>query len=74
MMPLAMAHGKVRIVNVHCGMGCRQKLVSLGLMPGMGVRVVSNTGGPVVLDIKGARVAIGKGLAMRIYVMPYSEG
>lgn len=68
MMPLAFAMGQVRIVSVNCGRGCSEKLSSLGLVPGTSVTVLSNAGGPVVLDVKGSRLAIGRGMALRILV------
>ena len=45
------------------------KLADMGLLPGERIKVINNTGiGPVTLEIKGSKVAIGHGLARKIMV------
>jgi ferrous iron transport protein A len=46
----------------------RQHLAELGFVVGESVMVVSENGGAVILQVKGARVAIGKTMANRIIV------
>jgi ferrous iron transport protein B len=51
------------------GMGMERKLTEMGLLPGEKIqRVDSPKDGPVILLIKGAKVAIGKGMADKIIV------
>jgi Fe2+ transport system protein FeoA len=72
-MPLGLARpGEcVEILGIHGGHGFRRRLAEMGLSLGCKVRVVCNgRPGPVVLEIKGARLAIGHGATHRIHVRP----
>lgn len=44
------------------------RLLELGLTPGTQVRVVQDSGGPMLLAVRGSRVALGRGLAERLWV------
>lgn len=60
-----------RIVHIEQGRRCRKRLADLGLATGMDVRVLraSRVGGPMILAIRNdARLAIGRGMAMKIRV------
>jgi ferrous iron transport protein A len=60
---------RVRLVGVEAGQGLAARLAAMGLVPGVEVRVVSNEGrGPAVIEVKGARVALGRGMALKIRV------
>ena len=51
------------------GRGAMQRLTDMGLIPGERLRVLHNSGyGPVIVLIKGAKVALGHGLAAKIIV------
>ncbi len=51
------------------GRGAMQRLTDMGLIPGERLRVLHNSGcGPVTVLIKGAKVALGHGLAAKIIV------
>ena len=52
------------------GHGIRHRLENLGVHPGDGVKVVRAgfLGGPVLIEIGGARVAVGRGMARNIEV------
>lgn len=57
------------IVELQGGRGLVQKLVELGLIPGQRVRALSATrGGPVLVEVRGMRVALGRGMAARVFV------
>jgi len=64
---LASARGLFKISSVVCGRGCMNKLASMGIIPGEVVRVINNGSGPVIVEVKGSRIAIGRGVAMKIY-------
>ena len=71
MMPLSMVSpGEVvKVVTVRAGWGLQRRLADMGLTPGVQIRVVnSQRPGPVVIDIRGSRLALGHGLAHRIMV------
>ncbi|NLF16196.1 MAG: Fur family transcriptional regulator [Lentisphaerae bacterium] len=57
----------VEIGDVVGGHGLRQRLLALGLTRGATVTLIGNDG-PVVLDVRGSRLALGRGEAARIIV------
>lgn len=50
------------------GSKLRSKLQSMGLMPGEAVQIISSSGGPLVVLVKGVKLAIGCGMAENIMV------
>jgi len=49
--------------------GLARRLISLGLTPGAEVHMLQNRGkGPVILEVHGARLALGRGQAERVAV------
>ena len=52
------------------GMGLQRKIRSLGIRIGKKVRVVSSQPfrGPIVIEVDGMRIAIGRGMANQIIV------
>ncbi len=70
-MPLGLAQpGEcIEILKIRGGHGFRRRLAEMGLTSGSRVRVISNgRPGPVVLEIKGSRLAIGHGATHKIHV------
>ena len=61
-----------RVVAFDGGEHAQRRLRSLGVTPGRVVRKVSSlvAGGPLVIEIDRAQVAIGRGMASRILVEP----
>ena len=59
-----------RIVLVEGGHGMQWRLRSLGLVEGQRVRKLSSLvlGGPLILLVNRAQVAVGRGMAQRIVV------
>lgn len=71
LIPLAMvgAGKKVQVVGVRFGWGLQRKLVDMGLTPGVTVTVLNNQiAGPVIIDLRGSRLALGRGMTQRILV------
>ncbi|WP_456475792.1 FeoA family protein [Candidatus Pyrohabitans sp.] len=69
--PLAMlAVGEeARIIGVKGSANRARRLLGMGFTRGTRVRILSsNFSGPVLVDIKGSRIALGRGLAMNIMV------
>jgi ferrous iron transport protein A len=70
-MPLAMARAGelVTVTGVRAGWGLQRRLADMGLTPGVQIRVInSQTPGPVLIDLRGSRVALGRGIAQKIVV------
>ena len=69
-MPLGMADiGDVNIIRKITGRDdVRQHLAELGFVVGEAVTVVSELGGSLILSVKDSRIALDRGMAMRIIV------
>ena len=71
LMPLAMARpGEVvTVVDVRAGRGLTRRLAEMGLLPGTQIRVInSQMPGPLIIDLRGSRLALGRGVAQKIMV------
>jgi len=71
LMPLPMVSpGEVvQVADIRGGWGLTRKLADMGLLPGTNIRVVNNQmPGPVVIEVKGTRLALGYGMAQKILV------
>lgn len=44
------------------------RLLEMGLTPGTELRVVQDAGGPMLLSVRGSRVALGRDLAEKLWV------
>ena len=70
-MPLAMVSPgeAVQVVDIRGGRGLQRRLADLGLTPGVSIRIVNGQmPGPVIIDLRGSRLAIGHGMAQQILV------
>ena len=69
-MPLGMAGvGETNIIRKITGKDeVRQHLAELGFVVGEAVTVVSKLGGSLILSVKDSRIALDRGMAMRIIV------
>jgi len=62
---------EVRLVGVRGGWGVRRRLADMGLTPGEKVWVVqSDHSGPLLIAVRGSRLALGRGMAHKIMVEP----
>lgn len=63
--PGEMAH----VVGIQGGFGVSRRLAELGFTPGEPVRVLAaGRGGPVLVEIRGTRLALGRGMAAKVFV------
>jgi ferrous iron transport protein A len=66
---------RARVEAVNSGRGLASRLAALGLIPGTVVTVLGNAGaGPVIIEARGGRLALGRGQAARIIVRVVAEG
>ena len=65
-----------RIVAIDGGHGVQGRLRQMGIHPGDTVLVRSSGAfrGPLLVDVHGCRVAVGRGIARRITVEPVARG
>ena len=58
------------ITEINGGKGLEHKLRQLGLIPGDRVRILRHAplGGPLLVEIEGRSIAVGRGIAAKIQV------
>ena len=60
---------EVTLTDINGGRGLRSKLYSMGLIPGVRLRVLcGDGGGPLMICVRDSRLAIGRGMAQKIVV------
>ena len=61
-----------RVMEVRGGRELRTRLAALGVLPGVMLQVLLRgpLGGPVLVEVAGARLAIGRRMAHRVLVEP----
>ncbi len=70
-MPLSLAHGgsTLRVESVHGNDEMHRHLESLGFVGGTELEVVSQSGGTVIVSIKGSRLGLNERTARHVYVI-----
>jgi Fe2+ transport system protein FeoA len=61
------------LVCVNAGKRLKRRLAELGLTPGVEMIVLQNQGGPLLLSVRDSRLALGRGMADKVSVIP-AEG
>lgn len=69
-LPLTMvAQGeRVRLLKVNAGDGLSSRLNAMGLTPGVELSIIQDSGGPLLLGVRDSRLALGRGMAQKIFV------
>jgi len=61
----------VRLVKIDAGRMLKARLAAMGLLPGCQFKVLNNGHpGPFLIDLKGSRIVLGRGMAGKIFVKP----
>jgi Fe2+ transport system protein FeoA len=51
------------------GRGIKARLSSMGIIPGVVVEILANTGqGPIIAKVMGTQLALGRAMASKIYI------
>jgi len=59
----------VKLVKINAGRGLRMRLASMGILPDVKITVVNNRNpGPFMINVKGTKVMLGRGMADKILV------
>lgn len=69
--PLSMVQSGqiVRLTTIDAGEDLRSRLAAMGMVPNVEILVVKNASpGPFVVNVKGAKIAIGRGMAQKVMV------
>ncbi len=59
---------KVKVTKIKAGFKALHFLADLGIHEGEEIKIIKNNVGPVIVKVKGTRVALGRGLAGKIEV------
>lgn len=59
---------EVRLVEINGGRQLTRRLVEMGMTPGVKMRVLQNSGGPLLLAVSDSRIALGRGMADKMNV------
>lgn len=59
---------EVEVVGFRAGFGLQRRLAEMGIYPGVRLRVINSGPGPVLVEVWGGRLALGRGVAMKIWV------
>jgi ferrous iron transport protein A len=66
----ALANEELILVEISARRRLTHRLAELGLTPGVKLRVVQVNGGPLLVSVRGSRIAIGRGMAEKVMVIP----
>ena len=58
----------VQVEKITAGQKARRFLADLGVLEGVKLRIIKNDVGPILIEVKATRVAIGRGIAQKIEV------
>jgi ferrous iron transport protein A len=75
--PLGRLHaGQTGVVDgIQGGRGIVRRLAAHGILPGTSLNVIANTlTGPIIVEVRGSRLALGRGEAMKIMVRSVPAG
>ena len=63
---------RATIISISGGRGAAQRLADLGLTPETKIKVISAApfAGPVEIEVRGSKLALGQGIASKIIVEP----
>ena len=61
---------KAKVINIRGGAGIRQRLSQMGIHPGDTITILRYgvLRGPILVEIHGSQVALGRGIASKIIV------
>jgi Fe2+ transport system protein FeoA len=68
--PLALARTgeELVIAGIRGGKGLNHKLMEQGIRPGIAITIIQKRGGGFVLGFDGQRIALGAGMAQKLFV------
>ncbi|HID52481.1 MAG TPA: ferrous iron transport protein A [Anaerolineae bacterium] len=59
----------VRLARIEAGKKLKHRLTELGLTPGVSLTVIQDNGGPLLVSVRDSRVALGRGMADKMFVV-----
>ena len=62
----------VRLVKIDGGKRLNHRLAEMGLTPGVEITILQDAGGPLLLHVRDFRIAVGRGMAEKLIVVPFT--
>jgi ferrous iron transport protein A len=59
---------QVKLVSIDGGHSITRRLVELGLTPGTIFKIVQDSGGPLIINVRNSKIALGRGMAVKLLV------
>ena len=59
----------MRLARIEAGKKLKHRLTELGLTPGVALTVIQDNGGPLLVSVRDSRVALGRGMADKMFVV-----
>lgn len=59
----------VKLVSINGGRSITQRLVELGLTPGTNIKVIQDSGGPLIINVRRSKIALGRAMAEKLFVL-----
>ncbi len=56
------------VVQIGAAKAIRRRLLDLGVLPGVDLRVLQSAGGPLLVAVRDSRLAIGRPIAQTVFV------
>ena len=56
------------LVRISAGRALKLRLVEMGLTPGTELRILQDNGGPMIVAVRGSRLAVGRSMAHKLLV------
>lgn len=71
-LPLTMASAgqPLKLVAIHAGHKLTRRLAEMGLTRGVTLEIIQADGGPLLISVRGSRIALGRGIAHKLHVAP----
>jgi Fe2+ transport system protein FeoA len=63
----------VQLVAINGGRKLARRIVELGLTPGVKLKVLHDSGGPMIIAVRDSRIALGRGMAEKLSVSLMEE-
>ena len=60
-------------VSIEGGRSITKRLMGLGLTPGIRFKVIQDSGGPLIINIRNSKIALGRGMSDKLFVNLISE-
>lgn len=58
----------VKLVSIEGGLSITRRLMELGLTPGVHLKVIQDSGGPLIINVRNSKIALGRGMADKLLV------